>query len=207
MSALDFLNPVNVTVTILEKLFAAWDKLQDRTGRENMGISVDLLDLLNELHITHETIVKLVSPLRRIRDNLQTFANDFTTVYNDFRDIYYAHDFVHVHTRCGKIAQIHSRIRKRRPHFGEQAQWDGLNTILYELSNSDTEIIERQYRPFMKRFDEVMRRIEQLVKNNQIAEAIAEKNAFLHSLDPDYDQNKAMLEKMTDKINKLTANL
>jgi hypothetical protein len=207
MNPLDFLSPINTAVTILKNLLDSRNSLQDRTDRENTSMAVDLIDLLSELSKTHAMIVKLVSPLRRISDNLQTFANDFIPVYNDFRDIYDALDFVHEHMRCGKIGQIHSRMRQRKPRFGSQAQWDGLNTILYELASSDAEIIDRQYRPFMKRFDKVMRRIEQHVKNNQIAEAIAEKNAFLNSLGPDYDQNKAMLEEMTDGVGKLIASL
>src|SRR5947209_14333970 len=109
MNPLDFLSPINTAVTILKNLLDSRNSLQDRTDRENTSMAVDLMDLLSELSKTHAMIVKLVSPLRRISDNLQTFANDFTAVYNDFRDIYDAYDFVHEHMRCGKIGQIHSR--------------------------------------------------------------------------------------------------
>jgi hypothetical protein len=52
-----------------------------------------------------------------------------------------------------------------------------------------------------------MNRINNLVDNNQIAQAIAEKKTFLASLGQEYDKNRAMLEEMTDTVDKLTAGL
>jgi hypothetical protein len=205
---LSFLNPINTIVEIVIKLRDAWNNERDRTDREKASISADLLALLNELGKTHTMIVMLVSPLRRIDDsNHQTFARDFTAVYNDFRDTYDAHGFIEERTHCHKLGPILTRLERYKPRFGSQDQWSDLHNLIVRLQSLEGDIIGRQYRPFMMRFDQTMRTIEQYVRSNQFAEAIREKNEFLNNLEPDYNRDKAMLEVMTNMIGEFTANL
>ncbi len=152
--------------------------------------------------------VMLVSQLRRIDDsNHQTFARDFTAVYYDFRDTYDAYGFIEERTHCHKLGQILTRLERYKPRFGSQEQWSDLHNLIVGLQAVEGDIIEMQYRPFMERFDQTMRMIEQYVRSNQIAEAIREKNEFLNSLKPDYDRDQAILEAMTNMIGEFTANL
>lgn len=207
MNPLDFLNPLNIAAEVIKKLVDVWTTLKDRKDRETTSIIADLTDLIEELRKTHSTIVKLVSPLRRIADDPMAFGNEFKKVYNDFRDFYDAYDFGNERTRCHKIRQIQNRMLKRKPLFGADAQWNQLHASLGALSNADFDIIDNQYKPFMASFDKTMNSINQHVDNNVIPLAIAEKAAFLASLGPDYDKNKRMLEEMTDTIGTLTAGL
>ncbi|OGO35868.1 MAG: hypothetical protein A2Z03_04515 [Chloroflexi bacterium RBG_16_56_8] len=207
MGALDFLNPINTAVSAAKSIVEIWSNLKDKKDRENSSIAADLTDLMEELRKTHSTIVKLVSPLRRIPDNHATFGNDFVAVYNDFRDFYDAFDFGDARTHCHKIRQIRTRMARRQPRFGTNTQWQELFSTLHALDNSDLDVIEHYYKPFTKQFDSAMNGIYQRVQSNEIPQAISEKNAFLASLGPEYDKNKAALEEMTDLVGELTAGL
>ncbi|MGA2166908.1 MAG: hypothetical protein ABSG62_01770 [Terracidiphilus sp.] len=204
---MDFLNPINSAAQTTKSLVDIWANFKDRRDRENTSVAADLTALLEELRRTHSTIVKLVSPLRRISDNHQTFSNDFTAVYNDFRDVCDAYDFGEERTHCHKIWQIRSRLQKRKPHFGSDNQWLQLDGDLEALSNADIDLIDEQYKPFMRSFDAVMMAIKQSVDAGDIQEAIKAKNDFLNSLGAAYEQNKLMLEQMTDTVGRLTAGL
>ncbi|MGB7621849.1 MAG: hypothetical protein WBN92_05820 [Terriglobia bacterium] len=204
---LDFLNSLNVAATAAKSLVDVWSTIRDRKDRETASMLADLTDLMEELRKTHSTIVKLVSPLRRIPDSPSTFVNDFKNVYNDFRDFYDAHDFGDERTHCHKIIQIQNRMLKRKPLFGSNQQWTDLYASLKALANADLDIIDYQFKPFMAWFDQTMNRIKSLIDNNDLTQAISEKRAFLGSLGQEYDKNKAMLEEMTDTVGKLTAGL
>ncbi|HKP48317.1 MAG TPA: hypothetical protein VJT50_17070 [Pyrinomonadaceae bacterium] len=207
MGPLDFLNPLNIAAEATKKLVDVWSTIKDRKNRETTSMIADLTDLIEELRKTHSTIVKMVSPLRRISNNPVTFGDDFRSVYDDFRDFYDAYDFGDERTRCHKIRQIQNRMLKRKPLFGAKEQWNQLHLSLETLNNADFDIIDNQYKPFMLSFDQTMNRIKQHVDVNNIPAAITEKEAFLASLGPEYDQNKSMLEEMTDTIGTLTAGL
>jgi hypothetical protein len=204
---LDFLNPINVAVEAGKNVVDVITGLKDRHDRETTSFTADLTDLIGELSKTHATIVKMISPLRRIKDDPATFGDDFRAVYNDFRDFYDAYDFSNERTHCHKIRQIQHRMLKRKPRFGSTQQWDDLYQSLSYLGNSDSDIIEDQYRPFMAWFDRVMKKIAEEVDRGDISQAITEKRAFLADLDPEYERNKAMLETMTNLVGKLTAGL
>jgi hypothetical protein len=205
--SLNFLNPLNVAAKATKSLVEVWNTFKDRKDRETASMIADLTDLMEELRKTHSTIVKLVSPLRRIPDSTSTFGDDFKNVYNDFRDFYDAYDFGNERTHCHKIRQIQNRMLKRKPLFGTNQQWTELYASLDALSNADLDIIDHQFKPFMSWFDQTMNRIHNLVDNNDITQAIAEKKTFLACLGQEYDKNKGMLEEMTDTVGKLTAGL
>jgi len=207
MNPLDFLNPINIAVDAGKKLVDVIVTLKDRQDRETTSITADLTDLMEELRKTHSTIVKLVSPLRRIADNPKTFGDDFRGVYNDFRDFYDAYDFGNERTHCHKLRQIRNRMLKRKPRFGSSQLWNDLYQSLGALSNADFDLIDNQYKPFMAWFDETMNKINQHVGNNDISQALTEKQLFLAQLGPEYDKNKMILEEMTDLIGKLTTGL
>ncbi len=204
---LNFLNPINAASSAIKSLVDVWNTIKDRKDRETASMIADLTGLMEELRKTHSTIVKLVSPLRRIPDSPATFASDFKNVYFDFRDFYDAYDFGDERTHCHKIRQIQNRMLKRKPMFGTNQQWTQLYQDLGALSNADLDIIDHQFKPFMAWFDQTMNRINQLVDNNDINQARLEKKAFLGTLEPEYNRNKAMLEEMTDTIGRLTGGL
>src|SRR5271166_2482713 len=89
---------INIAIQ-LQDVSGAVQVVRSLAGQLTLGdltsesIRADLLSLMEELRKTHATIVKAVSPLRRIPDDEATFANDFRAVYADFRDFYDAHDF------------------------------------------------------------------------------------------------------------------
>ncbi len=206
-SPLDFLNPINTAVEIGKSLVDVFANLKDRHDRETTSIAADLQELIAELRRTHATIVKLVSPLRRIQDDPVTFADEFRQVYYDFRDAYDAYDFGDERTHCHKIMRIQNRMMKRKPRFGSTQAWDDLYGSLHVLSNADLDIIDHQYKPFMAWFDAAMQTIHDLVEMNDIPQAIAAKRAFLAALGPEYDRNKALLDQMNDLVGELTAGL
>lgn len=205
--ALDFLNPISVAASAIKSLVDVWNLIKDRKDCETASIIADLTGLMEELRKTHSTIVKLVSPLRRIPDSPATFAGEFKGVYFDFRDSYDAYDFGDERTHCHKLQQIEKRMLKRKPVFGTKQQWTELYQIIGPLQRSDVDIIENQFKPFMAWFDQTMKGINQLVDANDINQAILEKKAFLGTLGPEYDRNKAMLEEMTNTIGRLTSGL
>ena len=207
MNPLAFLNPLNAAADTATKLVDLWLKLDDRKKRETASMIADLDDLLEQLRKTHSTIVKLVSPLRRIQDDPVTFKDDFTAVYNDFRDFYDAYDFLDERTHCHKITQVRGRIQKRKPRFGSDAEWNELDKTLDDLTNWDIGVIDDQFKPFMESFDATMNSIKRSVDTFDTAGAIVEKNAFLQGLGSEYDRNKAKLEQMTDAIGTLEAGL
>jgi hypothetical protein len=204
---LDFLNPVNTAVSIVKSLVDEWRKMQDRQDSANQAITADLVGLLEELRKTNSTIVKLVSPVRRLKDNPQTFAAEWQDIYADFRDTVDAYDFIEERMHCHKIGQIRFRMGKRKPRFGKDTQWQQFDRALDELSNADLSIIDRHYRPFVADVDAAMRRIDGFVQANDAAQAIAEKKTLLANLDPGYAQTKARLAEMSDLIAQLTNEL
>jgi hypothetical protein len=207
MNPLDFLNPINIAADAGKKLVDVIVTLKDRQNRETTSVTADLTGLMEELRKTHSTIVKLVSPLRRIADNPATFGEDYRAIYNDFRDFYDAYDFGNERTHCHKLRQIRHRMLKRKPRFGSTQMWTELDQSLAALSDADFDLIDNQYKPFMAWFDETMNKINQHVEHNEVAQAIAKKKSFLAELGPEYDQNKVRLETMTDLIGKLTMGL
>jgi hypothetical protein len=204
---LDFLTPINTAVSIAKSLVDEWRKMQDRQDSANKAIAADLMGLLEEMRKTNSTIVKLVSPVRRIKDDPQTFAGEWQDIYADFRDTVDAHDFVEERMHCHKIGQIRFRMRKRQPRFGQDTQWQQFDRVLDELSNADLGIIDRHYRPFVAELDAAMRRIDGYVQANNSAQAIAEKKILLAHLNPGYDQTKTLLAEMSDLIAQLTNEL
>ena len=204
---LDFLTPVNTAVSIVKSLVDEWRKMQDRQDSANKAIAADLMGLLEELRKTNSTIVKLVSPVRRIKDDPQTFAGEWQNVYADFRDAVDAYDFIEERMHCHKIGQIRFRMSKRKPRFGKDAQWQQFDRVLDELSDADLGIIDRHYKPFVADLDAAMRRIDGFVQSSDPAQAIAEKKILLADLDPGYDKTKALLAEMSDLIAQLTNEL
>ncbi len=185
-------------------------QLQTRRDSENEMIMGILVDLLAELSKTHTKIVEAIGPLRSLDDNLQTFAEDFIEVYNNFISMYDATDFVNERTHCNKVLAIASRLKRREPHFGSGgAQWDQWDALLHTLDGfygTDTILIERYYIPFMEDFNNEMTAIK-LLADSDTAGAVAKKNAFLNSLGPEFDATKAELKNMTELQAKLIANL
>jgi hypothetical protein len=204
LNLLDFLNPINVAVEAVKKLFDVMLSLKDRKEQETASITADLIDLTQELSRTHSAIVKLVGPLRRVPDDPETFAANFKKAYDDFRDFVDAYDFLQERTRCHKIMQIYNRLKKRQPPFASKQHWSELLTNLQGLFKADMDIIEERYKPFIADFDKTMKSINQQAGHNDIPAAIATKKAFLDRLEPEYIENKALLEKMTDIVGKLT---
>ncbi len=207
MSPLDFLTPVNVAVGVLKSLIDQLNAAQDRKDRETTSVTADLVDLTTELRKTHVMIVKLVSPLRRLKDDAQTFGPEFKAVYDDFRDVYDAYDFGAERMRCHKVEQVKHRLQRRKLPFGSSAQWTQLFKTLDALGTADFDLIDQQYKPFMAHFNGAMQSIEGQVRSGKIGDAIAAKNSFLDSLGPEFDNNKALLEQMTDMVGTLTAKL
>ena len=207
MSALEFLNPINAGAIALRPLVDSWSSLDNPARQEAAGIAADLTSLLEELRRTHSTIVKTVSPLRRLPDDAAVFPEKFKDVYDDFRDVYDAYDFSDERTRCHKIKQIQNRLQRRARCFGTDEQWMDLFGHLEILGEADMNLIERHYVPFMDRFNTAMKTIEDHLKSNRVAEAIVAKNEFLTSLDTEYDKTKLYLKEMTDTIGFLEAQL
>ena len=114
---LDFLNPINVAVEAGKNIIDVIVTSKDRQDRETTSTTADLTELMSELSKTHASIVKMVSPLRRIKDDPATFGEDFKAVYFDFHDFYDAFDFMDARTQCHKIRQIRKRMERRKPLF------------------------------------------------------------------------------------------
>ncbi len=178
-----------------------------RGDLESESIRADFLRLMEELRRTHSTLVKAISPLRRIPDDEETFEEDFRAVYYDFRDFYDAYDFWEERTHCHKIAQIMWRLERHDSPITQTDEWGRLREKLQVLSEADLDVIERYYRPFMERFNEIMVEIDRLVGNGEIAQAITLKRVFLGELDSQYDGIKEMLRVMTATIAEIEQSL
>lgn len=170
---------------------------------ESESIRAELLGLMEELRKTHSTLIKAISPLRRLQDDPKTFENDFRAVYNDFRDFYDAYDFWQERTHCHKVRQIQERLEKHQSPITRTPQWTALQTSLNALSNSDLDVIEYHYRPFMERFNRVMEEIDAQLKRGDPAQAITLKQVFLDQLAPQYEAIKHILRLMTDTIGEI----
>lgn len=170
---------------------------------ESETIRAELLGLMEELRKTHSTLVKAISPLRRIRDDAQTFGQEFGEVYNDFRDFYDAYDFWQERTHCHKVSQIRARLEKHQDALTRTPQWMQLRNYLGKLSDADTDVIEYHYRPFMERFNRVMTEINARVNKGELAQAITLKQVFLDELTPQYDAIKNALRSMTETIGEI----
>lgn len=170
---------------------------------ESETIRAELLGLMEELRKTHSTLVKAISPLRRIRDDAQTFGPEFSEVYNDFRDFYDAYDFWQERTHCHKISQIRARLEKHQAALTQTPQWTQLRAYLAKLTDADIDVIEYRYRPFMERFNRVMIEINEQVNKGELAQAITLKQVFLDDLTPQYDAIKNALRSMTETIGEI----
>lgn len=207
MTMLNFLQPLNEGVNRISPLIDSWRSLENRDRQEVASITADLSSLLDELRKTHLTIVKLVSPLRRIPNEPKVFSVEFRNVYNDFRDIYDAYDFNDERTRCHNIERVRNRLERRNRPFGTEAEWKALFDQLGLLGNADNDLIEQHYRPFMQRFNETMNTISDHLENDRFSEAIDAKKDFLASLETEYDKTKAYLKEITETVSLLTVEL
>jgi hypothetical protein len=202
-----FLDPVNDAAEraeLLARLSANADYVKDRAAA---NVVADLNDLLQELSQTHRTIVAMISPLRRTSNDPTVFAQEFSDIYWDFRDKYDSNDFLSARTHCHKIRRIQSRLTQRKRLFGTEEQWNELEQLLMSLSWYDNDIIEAHYVPFLEAVNRKMKQIHQLVEDGSQEQAIAVKRELLDALEPEYDQSKAKLKKMTDSIGELTTQL
>ncbi len=68
------------------------------------------------------------------------------------------------------------------------------------LSEADLDVIERYYRPFMERFNEIMVEIERLVADGEVVQDMTLKQVFLSELSSQYDGVQGMLREMTAMI-------
>ncbi len=171
-----------------------------QTDPVSQSIRSDLLSVMEELRRTHSTLVKLVSPLRRVKDSAATFADEFEAVYNDFRDFYDVYDFAEERTRCHKLRQIGQRLDRHEAPITRTPEWANLQADLHELYDLDINLIEGFYRPFTDRFNNVMVRIHEHIGKQEIGQAIALKQVFLAELSPQYDAIKGRLRFMTDAM-------
>lgn len=174
-----------------------------KSDLESEAIRAELLGLMEELRKTHSTLVKAISPLRRLRDDPQIFQDEFPAIYNDFRDFYDAYDFWQERTHCHKVRQIRGRLEKHQVAIAQSPQWIQLQGYLAALSNADMDVIESHYRPFMEQFNQVMLEINERVKKGEVAQAITLKQVFLDALAPQYDAIKDVLRLMTDTIGEI----
>ncbi|MFL7793588.1 MAG: hypothetical protein AB8I69_15710 [Anaerolineae bacterium] len=170
-----------------------------RGDLESESVRSSLLGVMEELRRTHATIVKAISPLRRIKDDVKTFADDFGKVYNDFRDFYDTSDLWEERTHCHRVRLIRRQLEKHVP-TPSTPEWDQLLYNLNALSNADIDVIEYYYEPFLRRFNDVMVKIDQHVSDGEIEQAITLKRVFLGELAGQYDGIKNMLRLMTDTI-------
>lgn len=174
-----------------------------KSDLESEANRAELLGLMEELRKTHSTLVKAISPLRRLRDDPQIFQDEFPAIYNDFRDFYDAYDFWQERTHCHKVRQIRGRLEKHQVAIAQSPQWIQLQGYLAALSNADMDVIESHYRPFMEQFNQVMLEINERVKKGEVAQAITLKQVFLDALAPQYDAIKDVLRLMTDTIGEI----
>jgi hypothetical protein len=199
-----FLDPINDAARMAEVIAALARNTDFQKDRGVANVVADLNDLMEELSETHKTIVKMVSPLRRVSDDHAQFADEFRVVYADFRDCYDAYDFRNERTKCHVIRRLRGRLLQRKRLFGAQEQWERFDRLLGALDTADEDIIESQYVPFMENINARMKVIMHLVESGATAEALVEKSRFLEALEPEYSQTKAMLKEMTDAIGALT---
>jgi hypothetical protein len=174
---------------------------------ESESIRADLLSLMEELRRTHSTIIKSISPLRRIPDNEATFAGDFRAAYNNFRDFYDAYDFWEERTHCHKIGRIQGRLEQHNAAIMRSNEWAHLRQNLVALSHADLDVIEQHYKPFMQHFNNVMVEIDRLVMSGEVVQAITLKQVFLNELSSQYDGIKEMLRLMTATIAEIETSL
>lgn len=173
----------------------------------NASVVADLTALMEELRKTHSTIVRLISPLRRMDDNPATFAQDFKKYYDDFRDFYDSYDFINERTHCSKIRHIQARLQRHQAPLMGSATWQTLQVQLNVLADFDGDVIEQLYMPFMDRLNTAINEINARLAAGQVDEAVAHKRALLAVVEPEFDRTKAMLRQMNDTINELTAQL
>ncbi len=210
MSPLDFLNPITAAVQAVKAVVELLSNSKDRQDSMNKERKKDLDDLLKELSKTHATIVDLVEPLRSIGNDPTTFAGRFEHVYNRFSASYHRKVFINERTHCRRIEEIRLSLENHKPLLGSQAQWDkwhALNESLKKLGSFDEDIIEEKYKPFLDDIYKKMKEIKRDVDANHIPEAIAKKNAFLDSIDQEYNENKAKLDEMDSLVGRIRANL
>ena len=181
--------------------------LRTKDDLVNASITAVLTDLMVELRKTHSTIVKLISPFRKIEDNPGTFSKDFRAYYSDFRDFVDSHDFIDERTHCHRIAQIENRLLKYKSPLVDTAEWKTIQSQLNSLTSWDEDVIERQYVPFVRNLNGAMKGINELIDGRQLAEAMAKKRELLATLEPEFQKTKAMLVRMNDTINTLVSQL
>jgi hypothetical protein len=166
-----------------------------------------LTDLMVELRKTHSTIVKLISPFRRIPNNHKTFSRDFKGYYSDFRDFVDTNDFIDERTHCSKIQLIKEKLLKLKSPLYNTSEWQVLQSQLNNINNMDMDVIEYHYIPFIKRLDDAMKSIYESVNNKKLSDAIAKKQELLTGLEPEYEKTKVILSEMNKTINTLVVRL
>lgn len=168
--------------------------------------ALQLRNLVEELRRTHKTLVDLLDPLWDIDDVPATFAAAFKPVYRQFRRFYNGNDLGNSRTHCHIIRSIRDDLHSARPRGGaDEAAWAQMEGILAQLGNSDQDIIEARYRPFMRQVYEILGDIDALLNAQppDVAQAIQIKRALQDKLQDGFDATKAKFEEMNDTIDRL----
>ncbi|MCS6846873.1 MAG: hypothetical protein RMN52_04065 [Anaerolineae bacterium] len=198
--SLFFLDPMNMASDAIRHTLGA-----NAGSLALVGVRAELIALVDELRATHKAIVELVNPLWSIADDPATFAAEFRRAYAHFRRRYDALDFGAQRTHCSRLRAIHQDLEHKRRSLDLPISWDQMDAGLRYLYNADMDVIEQYYRPFTAWLNDAMKTIYQFVNQEDIASAIAAKQALLNALEPRYDENKRKLEEMNDLIASLSA--
>jgi hypothetical protein len=200
-------NATSTTANAGAQIISALDALQD-PDRERVAIAkAELRLLLRELSKTYETFVEEFGRLWQIPSDPKRFEDAFLAYYYGFRIFYGKQLFLKERTHCGEVCDIvdRMRIQAQDAPSPEIAQlWQHLFQMARPLEVADNDLIRRVYEPFLERVNEALKAIYALVKQPDIAQAMQTKDALVESLEPDYNEAKALLLYMSDLVEQVT---
>ncbi len=203
--SLQFLQPLDLASSLASAIAPHLAQTTAPVGAPTPA-ALQLRNLVEELRRTHKTLVDLLDPVWDIDDAAATFAATFKPVYRQFRRFYNGNDLGSSRTHCHIIRAIRDDLYRARPQGGaDEAAWAQMEGILAQLGNSDMDIIEAQYRPFMLKVYDILGDIDGLLNAQppDVAQAIAIKRALQDKLQDGFDATKAKFEEMNDTIDRL----
>jgi hypothetical protein len=164
----------------------------------------DLEALIDELSNSHEVLVQVTKPYRRLGFDPANFVDNFRDFYLDFKEVYDGHTWQQEETSCRRVREIGFSILPRVRPLLDDATFSQLEEEVDRLGNADMMLIH-YFREFLESMNQVVEEIKAQIQAGDVDEALRVWGEFEMQISPSFRRSKEMFERMSSSITVMAA--
>lgn len=166
---------------------------------DGRGLARQLEGFLGQWRESHQALVDLDSGLRRIEDDPQTFAQDFDTFYDDFKDYYNSQTWVTENSLIQNVQNLRDQVLPKLEPRMERTAFNRVRQTLDQHIGSRRKLV-MGFDGFLESMDRGLTEIKGLVDAGQIDAAIQRKREFELEIAPNLGNSRHLLRQMSQQI-------